>query len=246
MKENEQTITEIELTPAEHEMVLKTHGFAQDFIERAKIKGESMGGHALDHALRVAGNATQIARGERTRVFPVLVTALLIDLGRHTSDERSRNYKHGEVSMEISQSFLKSLDLPEEEREDILLSIRDHSKLNEYVENPTETIKIVMDADRLATLGALSPLRAAATNHHLPLIRLDEKFGSSEDGKLESVFQDVALRHVEWFDMIWTNTGKRMAQKAKAFHDAYIERLRNDVEPAHAAIRDLDLPLSKE
>lgn len=233
-------------TQSEHRMLLATYGFVRDFLNRARESGSFMGAHLLDHNMRVIGNTALVADGEGFRMFPPLLASLLIDLGRNTSDPRAKNFRHGEVSMEIAKPFLEKMWLNENDSRDILYAIRDHSKLNDRVEFPSYIVKTIMDADRLATLGPLSPMRAAATRPDLPLIRPDENDLQSTDDKIKSVYQDVAIRHKEWFDMLWTSTAKRMAISKREFHDDYIEKLLADVSPMYQAVRESELPLSLE
>ncbi len=233
-------------TQREHQMLLSTYGHVKSFLNRAKEEGSFMGAHLLDHNLRVIGNTVLVADGERFRMFPPLLTSLLIDLGRNTKDSRAKNFRHGEVSMEIAKPFLEELGLNENDLNDILFAIRDHSKLNDRVEFPSYIVKTVMDADRLATLGPLSPMRAAATRPDLPLIRPDENDLQSADDQIKSIYQDVAIRHAEWFAMLWTPTAKRMAISKREFHDDYLKKLLADVSPVYQAVRESDLPLSLE
>ena len=54
-----------------------------------------IGGHGFDKTMRQAGMAAIISSREGYRVFLPVLTAMIMDVGRATSDPRSINYSHG-------------------------------------------------------------------------------------------------------------------------------------------------------
>ena len=231
------------LDEVQKKQVLTTREFAKGFFDKAKQEGTMMGAHGLDHGTRVVGNALLISQGEGVHPLLPTVTALLMDTGRSVDDPRSKNWEHGFVSAEITEEFLQELGLTREDRTTVLNAMRDHSRLNEYVENKTPVVKVVMDADRLATLGPLGPLRAAATRPQLPLVLPESHDTGSVDDEITSVFQDVAVRQYEWFDMLWTATAKKLAEGKKVFHLEYVNAVIEDVRSVYAACEAIGLPL---
>jgi len=237
------TKRELSITEEQRKKLLQTYEFVKTFFDLAKNEKVMMGAHGLDHGLRVAGNAYIISQGEGVNPFLPVLASLLIDVGRSVDDPRSKNWQHGYVSIEIADPFLDKLNIPAVDKKIVLDTLRDHSRLNEYVENLTDVVKIVMDADRLATLGPLGPLRAAATRHQLPLVTPEFSDTKSEDDNIASVLQDVEFRQGEWFDMLWTNTGRKMGEKKYAFHQEYVKAVKEDVKPMYEACHEVGLPL---
>lgn len=223
--------------------ILQTYHFAKEMIDKAKEDGTIMGAHLLDHGLRVAGNAALISQGEGMNPFLPVITSLLIDIGRSTNDERSKNWQHGYVSGELAGDFLSELGLDEKDKTLVLDALRDHSRLNDRVENKSILVKIVMDADRLATIGPLGPMRAAATRWDKPLVLAEDSDESSGDTEIKSVLQDVQHRQGEWFSMIWTATGKKIAEGKHEWHIKYVQAVKDDVKAAYDACNAIGLPL---
>lgn len=93
-----------------------------------------------------------------------------------------------------------------------------------------EVVQIVMDADRLDALGALGPLRSAAFRPDVPLVRMEESETDSTDNKIGSMWQDMKFRQLEWVDMMWTKTGKKIAEERKKFHEIYLAQLKKDTD----------------
>jgi len=238
-----QSYIERELNSEKITKIVQTYHFAKGILDEAEENGTKMGAHLLDHALRVAGNAALISQGEGMDPFLPIVTSLLIDIGRNTRDKRSRSWEHGYVSAELAQDFLVKLGLGQGDQALVIDALRDHSRLNKDVENKSWLVKIVMDADRLATIGPLGPMRAAATRWQLPLVLVDQEDQNSSDTEIRSVLQDVEFRQGEWFDMIWTATGKKIAKKKNKWLQKYIQEVKEDVEASYEACRAIGLPL---
>ena len=220
----------------------KTLIFSREHLQKTNNEKE-IGAHSLDHALRVLGFTGMVCEGENWDPFLPLVTSLLIDLGRNTNDPRALGPRHGEVSSEISLPFVDDLDIGEADKRVILEAIINHPKLNDEIQSPTFVLQAVMDGDRLATLGPLSPMRAAATRWRLPLLNLDQLETGFQEDELKSVLQDVAVRQMRWYESLWTETAKKIAKPKYDFQLNYIKAVLDDVAPAYEILKILDLPL---
>lgn len=204
--------------------------------------GVLIGGHGFDKTMRQAGMSREIASGEGYPVFLPALTAMIMDVGRVTNDERSRSYQHGELSREIVEAELfGDLDiLTDEERVLVGNAIEDHSKLNKYVRR-SYIVEVVMDADRLDCLGTLGPLRSASWLHNLPIILPDEIDTSSVDSQLKTMWQDMAYRHMEWVDMLWTATARKIAESRVPAYREYLTRLQEEAAFSYNAFRKLGI-----
>lgn len=220
-----------------HKTLLWTKGYFDSIPE-----GTHIGGHGFDKTMRQAGMAAVIASKEGRHIFLPVLTAMVMDVGRATQDPRSRNFQHGQLSREIIEAELfGSLEiLTPEDKEIIGNATEDHSKLNENVRR-SSVVEVVMDADRLDCLGALGPLRSASWNHNLPLILPEETETSSAEGTLKTLWQDMAYRHMEWVDMLWTNTAREIAEPRVLAYREYLRRLQEEASFSYQAYQKLGI-----
>jgi len=211
-------------------------------------QGTPINGHGFDKTMRQAGMAAIVAKGERFPVFLPVLTAMVMDVGRATNDPRAGNFRHGEVSKEmVVDNLFPLLDiLTPEDRIIVANAIEDHPKLNEYVRE-SDVVKIVMDADRLGCLGLLGPLRAASGRPDKPLIlpwETDDQtqtIASSADDRIQTVWQDMAVRHMEWVDMLWTYTAKEIAEPRVIAYRRYLKEVQKEAGFSYSAFRRLGI-----
>lgn len=204
--------------------------------------GTHIGGHGFDKTLRQAGMTAEVASGEGHPVFLPVLTAMVMDVGRATQDPRSKNFQHGELSREmINKDLLPSLAiLTQEDRILIGNAVEDHSKLNENVRR-SYVVEAAMDADRLDCLGALGPLRAASWRPNIPLILPEETGTGSGDTQIQTQYQDMSVRHMEWVDMLWTQTARDIAALRVPAYREYLERLRREASFSYQAFKELGI-----
>ena len=205
----------INFSKSELSILKKAKQFAQDKYSSHQAK---FGGHGIDHAMRVTDLAAYLCLKENQPPFLPVLTALLHDVGRASDDPRSQNSLHGQLSREIVDQFLSSLTLTKEDRMLVENAIEDHPFLNEKVRQ-SYIVEILMDADRIDSLGAMSPLKAASYRWDLPLYTGNLKL--AEDGQIDSIFGYFGVRVPEWGKMMWTKTGKKLATKRLKFLKKY-------------------------
>ncbi len=220
-----------------HRVLIWTEGYFDNIPVGAHI-----GGHGFDKTMRQAGMAAVISSGEGYPVFLPVLTAMVMDVGRVTTDPRSRTYQHSELSREIVEaSLFSTLDiLTPEDRELIGNAVEDHSKKNEYVRK-SYVVEVAMDADRLDCLGALGPLRSASWFHNSPIILPEETETSSVDGTLKTMYQDMAYRHMEWVEMLWTKTAREIAKPRVRAYRRYLKRLKDEASFSYLAYQGLGI-----
>lgn len=232
---------------AEQKAIIKqTKTWSKSFFNLAHTEGRVvMGGHGFDHNKRVSGMAARLCvlEGFEKGLFPAVVTALVFDIGRTSSDPRAQNIQHGQLSREMSDDFLNNLQAFSHLQLDrIGNAIEDHPKLNPDVRRVEgyPLVEVLMDADRLDTIGALTPVRAASTRWRLPLYT-DQTGDQFHDHEIQSVFQDIAVRISRWFDSIWTDSARIIAQPRQEFLMKYIEQFDSEVKPMMADYHSLGL-----
>jgi uncharacterized protein len=231
----------IELTPEQRSTLSATRVWAERFFDEAQVSDTMIvGGHGYDHCQRVAGMAAVIAEGEGLDVFLPVFTALIFDLGRTSKDPRGRTYLHGQLSAEMASEYVESVaGLSPSDRELILAAVADHPLTNDQVRE-TYVAKVVMDADRLDTLGALGPVRAATHRWRLPLFTGTETDADGESA-LVSVYQDFAVRLPKWYDSLWTDTARAVAGPRLKFLQVFNAQFREEASSMMASFHRLGI-----
>jgi len=197
-----------------------------------------VGGHGLDHAMRVTGVAAYLSSKESKNPFLPVLAAILHDVGRASDDPRSQNFLHGKLSRELTEHFLSTLKLIKEDKILVENAIEDHPFLNEKVRE-SYVVKILMDADRIDSLGAMSPIKAASYKWNLPLYTGESS--SVEDGEIDSVYGYFGVRILEWGNMMWTKTGKKMAAKRLKFLKKFNEEFVSEITFMNKCFNELNL-----
>ncbi|MGB6463058.1 MAG: HD domain-containing protein [Nitrosotalea sp.] len=131
-------------------------------IEKLKVQvrkkvGKNDPAHDFEHIMRVYNNARRLARMERVNPRLVLAAVLLHDIVSYPkSDPRSKN-----SSVESATKAKQILDKYSYTREEIKIiadAIRDHS-FSRCAVPETMVGKIIQDADRLDSIGAIGIAR---------------------------------------------------------------------------------------
>jgi len=115
--------------------------------------------HGWEHIQRVYRLAFSIAERENADSFIVGMAALLHDIG-HLSTAKTQH--HADLSMLMAGELLTAHNVSASRREAILHAIAAHS-FSLGIEPRTLEAKVVRDADRLDSLGAIGILRWAIT-----------------------------------------------------------------------------------
>ena len=125
--------------------------------EKLGCKG---GCHDLDHTKRVLANAEKLlAEIPEADAFCVKMAVWLHDTARPLEDDANGKCCHAQLGSEIAASFLAARNFPEPLRKKICQAVLRHRfRGNLYPETLEE--KIVFDADKLDSLGAVGIGRA--------------------------------------------------------------------------------------
>lgn len=126
---------------------------------RQRFVGFDDPAHGWEHVRRVYWLARRIGEEERADLLIVSIAALLHDVGRLIP---RKDVPHALLSMEEAGTVLKAYPLDQEQVEAILHAIEAHS-FSQGVEPRTLEARVVRDADRLDSLGAIGILRWAIT-----------------------------------------------------------------------------------
>jgi len=221
------------------ELLTNVRRFVTDYFSKAEGKGIFKGGHGFDHTQRVTGMAVLLAGMEGYDPFLCALAALLHDLGRASLRPAASNWRHGQLSKEISEEIINSLNLSSDDTTLIKNAIEDHPKLNKDVRESI-LVKILMDSDRLDVIGAIGPVRSAAHRWKLPLYSSNIKSGTDET-QIKTIYQDFAVRGLATYQFLWTKSARKLAEPKIKFQKKFIEEYRRELSFAHQSFDNLDI-----
>lgn len=191
--------------------------------------------HGFDHVLRVLHLAERIAREEGADLEVVRAAALLHDTGR--ADEQRTGVCHAQASAEKARAILRGR--PPERVEAVAQAIAQHRFRGAGGPSSLEA-QVLFDADKLDAIGAIGVARAYAVagqqQQHLWAQVPQEYIQRSREAAQgdwvdeehtpvhEFLFKLVKLR-----DLMYTSTGRRLAEGRHQYMVAYFERLEREV-----------------
>ncbi|MDR2751018.1 MAG: HD domain-containing protein [Clostridiales bacterium] len=212
-----------------------------------KYMNKCMSGvHDSEHARRVLFYALDIAATEPDADIDIVVIAsLLHDIGR-MAQTKDKKVNHAEEGALMARKWLLKEGYPKEFADAVAECIATH-RFRSGNEPKTLEAKIVFDADKVDTTGAIGIARAIAYGgeEHEPLYLLDEN-GQVSDGKSD---KENSLMKESWKkirvigDRFLTKRGKELglerAEIAQRTIDAIIAEARACYANAEEALKKL-------
>jgi len=215
-------------------------------IQKAVEKELSCSAHGMDHTMRVYNMALHIAKKEKKVDLDILKCATLLhDIARVKEDnDDTGNTCHAEESAKMCVPILKKLGYNDEKIEKIVHCIKTHRY---KTDNKAETIeaKILFDADKLDSLGAIVILRAGMWMGRngcgiFPKMSLEKyaKFnlvggkltGRIKNNSLHNVFYEHEIKAKKLPGVMHTKEAKIIAKQRLKFVDSFLERVEKEAE----------------
>lgn len=188
--------------------------------------------HGWEHIRRVYKLALHIAQQENADLFIVSMAALMHDLGR-LSDDKTKH--HADLSVLSAIEMLSAYDVMPDTQEAILHAIAAHS-FSLGIEPRTLEAKVLRDADRLDSLGAIGILRWAITGaiQRTPQTQSyhpDDPFAAwhTPDDR-RYMLDHFFTKLLKLSNTMSTQTGRALAQQRTAFMHAYLNEFRRELE----------------
>jgi uncharacterized protein len=198
----------------------------QKIEEKAKAYFPLQGHHGFDHTLRVRRLATQIGKAEGADLQIVEAAALLHDIARAKEDKGEIECHAAHGSAEAAK-ILTGCCFPKEKIQAVQHCIAVH-RASKHMKAETIEAKILQDADRLDTLGALGAGRAFYRAGAMNTEMYDPK--EKTDGEYTG-WRGAAINHIirkcinfikpENFN---TKTAQRIAKERHRFLKEFVER----------------------
>ncbi|MBU0485151.1 MAG: HD domain-containing protein [Proteobacteria bacterium] len=216
---------EISTSRRETELTEKLRRIARDYCE-------SEGGcHGIDHAERVHEMALYI--GQAMGADPVILSAAawLHDIGRRDETRERGKICHAARGAELAAGILSGLDFKPETIAEITHCIGTHRYRNGNLPITLEA-KILFDADKLDTIGAIGIGRAflfagqvGARLHNKKSIIDHTKPYSTED----TAYREFKVKMSKIKDLMLTPLGRKMAQDRHEFMVLFFKRLEMEI-----------------
>jgi len=189
--------------------------------------------HGWEHVERVYKLALHIAEREGADSFIVSMAALMHDLGRLSNNDSIKH--HADLSERAAAEILVIHQVAPEKQEAILHAIAAHS-YSRNIQALTLEARVVRDADRLDSLGAIGVLRWAitATIRRTPQTRTyhpSDPFAEQHEPDDSTYMLDhFFTKLLKISHSMATETGQRIARRRANFMLAYLEELRSELD----------------
>ncbi len=184
--------------------------------------------HDFNHVLRVTATAEHLARAEGADVEIVRAAALLHDIAR-LDEDRTGQGDHAEMAARRAREILVERGVDAEKADAVAHAIASH-RFRGLVQPKTLEAKILFDADKLDSIGAIGVARAYAIAGALnqPLwseVQADAEATRGQHNSNHSPYAEflVKLRRIR--ELIYTSTAKRIAEERHRYMNDFFERL---------------------
>lgn len=200
------------------------------FLEFMQQEMQVDAAHDISHVQRVVNTAKKLAVEEGADLSIVLPAAYLHDCFTYPKEHPNRK-QSSIIAAKKAVAFLESIDYPQQYHDAIAHAIEAHSFSANIRPNTLEA-KVVQDADRLDALGAIGVTRCIQVSTEFDAQLYDDKDIFAQQRELDDKqftldhFQTKLFKIAETMN---TESARREAQKRKAFMQAYIEQLHDEV-----------------
>lgn len=191
-----------------------------------KCFSNSRGSHDWEHSLRVYNLCMRIGQAEGADMEVLKIAAYLHDVGRSHQDESKGTICHAEKGAEIATELLDKYPISTGQKVNILHCIRSH-RFRGNREPATLEAKILFDADKLDSIGAIGIARAfqfageVGAKFHNPNVSLEETRPYTKE---DTGYREFKLKLSRIKERMLTAEGHRMAEERHAFMEKYFER----------------------
>ena len=186
--------------------------------------------HDLHHTRRVVRNAKQLTAEEGADPQITLPAAWLHDCVAVAKDSPHRA-TGSRLAAETATAFLAEMDYPEAKLPEIFHAIEAHS-FSAGIPPRTVEARVVQDADRLDSLGAIGIARCLLVGGHLgrPLLAAEDPFcveRQPDDGRY--TIDHFYAKLLKLPATMQTAAGRTEAERRADYMRAYLDRLRDEI-----------------
>lgn len=189
--------------------------------------------HDFDHVLRVYRIAERLAKVEGADLEIIKAAALLHDSrGSSPGGSGSQRQEHHIASADFAGIVLTEEGWPEDRIQAVQHCIRSHRFRSNGEKPITLEAQIIFDADKLDVLGAIGAARTiayAALDGQPSYTEPSQSFldtGKTEPGEAHSSYHEYLFKLQKVKDLIFTDSGKKMAEARHAFLVSFFDELK--------------------
>ena len=188
--------------------------------------------HDFNHVLRVLTLAEKLARVEGADLEIVRAAALLHDISRSDEDDRASG-DHAELAAERARSLLLARGIESARADAVAHAIAAH-RFRSRVAPQTIEAKILFDADKLDSIGAIGVARAFAIAGSLnqPLwsdVVKDAVATRDQHNSNHSPVAEFVVKLSRVRERLHTAAARKIADERHAFMAAFFDQLERDV-----------------
>jgi len=188
--------------------------------------------HELEHTERVYNLAMSIGREEKADLEILGLAAIMHDIARKEQDESGGKIDHAERGAELAAGILEKYNFSKEKIEAIIHCVRTHRFRKNNTPRTLEA-KILYDADKLDSIGAIGIGRAFSFSGHIGSKVHDKNVDVEKTKELspdDSAYREylIKLKHIK--DRILTSGGKKIAKDRHFFMEQFFDRLNKEVD----------------
>ena len=205
----------------------------ENIIREARaLMAADRGSHGWDHVDRVLNLCRRIALQEGADLEVLEAAAILHDIGRSREKEADGRVCHARIGAEEAGRILRRYQYPVLLIDRVVSCIATHRFRGNGDEPGSLEAKVLFDADKLDSIGAVGVGRAflfagevGARLHNSDLDISNTRAYSRED----TAYREFSVKLHRIKDRMLTATGKRLARKRHEFMVAYFKRLDEEV-----------------
>ncbi len=177
--------------------------------------------HDFEHVLRVWANAERIGQAEGARLDILRVAVLLHDIAR--IDQERHGLDHAIEGARQARNILSQADYPPDFIEAVCQAIETHRY---RIKKPPKTLeaKILYDADKLDSLGAIGLARAFAYSGHV-----QRALWLADDQKI-STRQHLQEKLIKVKETLFTETARQIAMERHQFMEQFVAQISAEIK----------------
>ena len=189
-------------------------------------------GHDFDHVLRVLALAERLARVEGAEVEIVRAAALLHDIAR-ADEDAANSGDHAQMAAERARALLLARGVAPARADAVAHAIAAH-RFRGSIAPQTLEAKILFDADKLDSIGAIGVARAyaisGALNQRLwSQVALDAVATRDQHNANHTAVAEFAVKLSKVRERVHTASARQIADERHAFMAAFFDRLEREV-----------------
>lgn len=191
-------------------------------IEQARAYYTNDSAHDFDHVLRVLANAEHIGQIEGANMEVLRTATLLHDIAR--ADQNRTGQDHATEGARRAEEILSQTGYPPPFVVAACHAIAAHRF---RVDHPPQTLeaKILYDADKLDSIGAIGVARAFAYGGHI-----NRPLWAEDDSGEHTALQEFRFKLSKIKDGLFTSAARQMAQERHAYMVQFFEQMAKEVQ----------------